>query len=204
MRGSLWPPPSSLWETITLPSLVASLPAAYEVHARLLRIDAKASVQRRHLRLGKLIRRTRPSTAAAVQRDAHALRTPKHTGYSSMDGGVRSHGSPGTARRGSRRCSSHRVKVATVASPHHLHHTPARAASARHLHPPQATAALLERIERLELAAAKPMASSWAPAAGHAPPPPSPPLSAEARYARSLAMAQAGEQQPPGSGALKC
>ena len=123
--------------------------------------------------------------------------------------GTARHGSPGTALRGSpgtapRRCSSHRVKVATVASPHHLHHTPARAASARHLHPPQATAALLERIERLELAAAKPMASSWAPAAGHAPPPPSPPLSAEARYARSLAMAQAGEQQPPGSGALKC
>jgi hypothetical protein len=69
------------------------------------------------------------------------------------------------------------------------------------------------------------MASSWAAAAGHAPPPTttpstppshgpsgpsrlsprlSPPLSAEARYARSVAMAQAGEQQPPGSGALKC
>jgi uncharacterized membrane protein YgcG len=190
-------------------------------------------------------------------------------------------GSPGTARHGSpgtapRRCSSHRVHANQ--SPHHVHHTPARAASARHLvnardsarhlvnardsargaskennlvappiHSrqafPQATAALLERIERLELAAAKPMASSWAAAkpmasswaaaAGHAPPPTttpstppshgpsgpsrlspmrpsrlsprlSPPLSAEARYARSVAMAQAGEQQPPGSGALKC
>jgi hypothetical protein len=71
MRGSLWPPPSSLWETITLPSLVASLPAAYEVHARLLRIDAQASVHRRHLRPAQLIlrmhtpRRRRPRACAS-------------------------------------------------------------------------------------------------------------------------------------------